>query len=489
MRWIKNPILYEINTWVWLHELSARYGKKIMLDNVPKEEWDALGNLNVDAVWFMGVWERSPAGIAVANQNANLLQDFHRALSDFKPEDNVGSAYCVKHYEVAAQVGGRRGLAKARQELAARNVRLILDFVPNHVAPDHAWVTEHPEYFIRGSADDLQRAPTEFFDANGQIIANGRDPYFAPWQDVAQLNAFDPGLREAAIETVNSIAEQCDGMRCDMAMLLLNEIFARTWGQRAGAMPLAEYWGELIAKVKIEHPDVIFMAEAYWDLEWQLQQQGFDYCYDKRLYDRLEHDNANAVRGHVSGDLAYQEKLVRFIENHDEPRAAATFSPPKERAAAVVMATLPGAKLYYDKQFQGWKTRLPVFLARANVEPNDAKLEAFYRTLLEATHTELFQNGTWCLCELNGWRDNQTCQNMVAWSWERGDERAAVIVNLSETRSQARVQLPFENLGGHLWGLRDPINDTFFERAGAELQEDGLYVDLGAWEFHFFIFV
>ncbi len=484
MKWVKNPIIYEINTWVWLNELSARYNKKITLGNVPNEEWDALGNLNVDAVWFMGVWERSPAGIAVANQNAGLLRDFQRALPDYKSADNVGSAYCVKNYVVAQPLGGPEGLAKAHQELAARNLRLILDFVPNHVAPDHPWVIEHPEYFIRGSAEDLQRAPTEFFDANGQVIANGRDPYFPPWPDVAQLNAFDPGLREAAIETVNSIAEQCDGMRCDMAMLLLNEIFARTWGHRAGEVPLTEYWEKLISSVKTKHPDVIFIAEAYWDLEWQLQQQGFDYCYDKRLYDRLEKESAASVRGHLGGDLAYQEKLVRFIENHDEPRAAAVFTRQRERAAAVVTATLPGARLYYDGQFEGRVIRIPVFLGRPPAEPRDAELVAFYHTLLRETHTELMHSGSWRMCELTGWDGNQTCQNLVAWCWERDDARVIVVVNLSDTRSQARVHLPWQDLSGPLWNLRDSINDTVFERAGAELQAEGLYVDVDAWAFH-----
>ena len=131
-------------------------------------------------------------------------------------------------------------------------------------------------------------------------------------------------------------------------------------------MPKTEYWGEVISATKKAHPDFLFIAEAYWDLEWELQQAGFDFCYDKKLYDRLVHDNAESVRLHLCADLAYQEKLLRFIENHDEPRAAATFSPAKERAAAVTMATLPGARLFHEGQFEGRKVRLPVFLAQAS---------------------------------------------------------------------------------------------------------------------------
>jgi len=155
------------------------------------------------------------------------------------------------------------------------------------------------------------------------------------------------------IETVSSIASQCDGLRCDMAMLLLNQIFERTWGSRAGQRPSTEYWGDVVPAIKKEHPDFRFIAEAYWDLEWELQQRGFDFCYDKRLYDRLEHENAESVRLHLCADLGYQEKLLRFLENHDEPRAAAAFPAAKEKAAAVTVSTLPGARLFHEGQFEG----------------------------------------------------------------------------------------------------------------------------------------
>ena len=271
------------------------------------------------------------------------MDDFRRALPDFRPEDNVGSPYCVRRYVVDQHLGGPEGLALARKELAQRGMRLLLDFVPNHVAPDHPWVTEHPEYFIQGNADDAKNDPASYIVAGGKNrLACGRIPYFPAWPDVLQLNAFQPGLRQAVIETLSSIAAQCDGVRCDMAMLLLNAIFERTWGGRAGRRPATEYWGDVIPAIKKAHPDFIFIAEAYWDLEWELQQQGFDFCYDKRLYDRLEHDNAESVRLHLCADLAYQEKLFRFIENHDEPRAAATFSPRRSGPPRSQLPPCPG---------------------------------------------------------------------------------------------------------------------------------------------------
>ena len=232
--WKQHPTLYEINTWVWLTDLNQKYGKTINLSSVPSTEWDAIAAYGFDAVWFMGVWERSPAGIAIANQNNALLQDFFRALPDFRIEDNVGSPYCVRRYVVDQHLGGPEGLAIARRELSKRGLNLVLDFVPNHVAPDHPWVAEHPEYFIRGTSEDVRNDPASYIKVGPNVCACGRDPYFPAWPDVLQLNAFEPRLRQAVIETISSIAQQCDGIRCDMAMLFLNPIFERTWGGRAG---------------------------------------------------------------------------------------------------------------------------------------------------------------------------------------------------------------------------------------------------------------
>jgi hypothetical protein len=482
--WPRYPIIYEINTWVWLNELGRGKKRPVTLATVPKKEWDAIASLNVDAVWFMGVWERSPAGIRVAMGNQGLLADFRRALPDFTDADNVGSPYCVRRYVVDERLGGEKGLARARRELAKRGMRLILDFVPNHVAPDHPWVKEHPDYFIQGDYGDSLREPAAFLTSENHIFACGRDPFFPAWPDVLQLNAFNEGLRAAITETVRSIAGQCDGVRCDMAMLVMNSIFQRTWGERAGARPYGEYWPELIAAVRKEHPGFLFMAEAYWDLEWELQQQGFDYCYDKKLYDRLEYGPAESVRFHLCADMAYQERLVRFIENHDEPRAAAAFSPEKGRAAAVTVATLPGALLLHEGELEGRKVRLPVFLGRRPDEPPDTALREFYVTLLQAVVREGLRMGNWRLCEREGWPDNQSFLNIAAWCWEDGDKRHLVVVNLSDGSSQGRIRLPWGDLGDSSWSLVDLLDGTVFAREGSELRENGLYVDLGPWRFH-----
>jgi len=486
--WPKHPVIYEINTWVWLNELSRKYERPVTLATVPSEEWDYLSSFGADAVWFMGVWERSPAGTAIANQNKGLLEDFRRALPDFRPEDNVGSPYCVRQYVVDENLGGRKGLAVARKELAKRGLKLILDFVPNHVAPDHPWIVDHPEYLVQGNADGARNDPASFIEAGGKVFACGRDPFFPAWPDVLQLNAFDPGLRQAAAATLLDIAGRCDGVRCDMAMLMLNSVFERTWASRAGARPDADFWSAIIPAVKAQHPDFKFIAEAYWDLEWELQQQGFDFCYDKRLYDRLEKEGAESVWLHLLADMAYQEKLVRFIENHDEPRAAAVFSPDRLRAVAVAALTLPGAKLLHEGQLEGRRVRLPVFLGRRPFEAPDESLREFYRRLLKAVRDDIFKTGEWRLCECRGWPDNLSYRNLVAWCWRLGEDCRLTVVNLSASPSQGLVRLPWGDVCDKSISLEELFSGTRYSRQGNEMAESGLFVDLPAWGYHFFEF-
>lgn len=486
-----NPIIYEVNTWIWLNELGQKHRRRVDLGSIPPQEWERFSGLKIDALWLMGVWQRSPAGIRIALQQKDQLGDYRRALPDFSVRDVAGSPYCVRRYVVDDWLGGPEGLAAARKELARRGIGLILDFVPNHTARDSPWLFSHPEYFIQGDRDDLLKDPTAFFavdEPGGGVIASGRDPFFPPWQDVAQINAFNPDLRKASIEVLSAVMEQCDGVRCDMAMLLINSIFKTTWGTRAGKCPSQEYWVEIIEAVRREHPGALFIAEAYWDLEWELQQQGFDFCYDKRLYDRLVSATSETVRLHVLADIGYQEKLLRFLENHDEPRAAAVFPSRKECAAALIVATLPGARLFHDGQIEGRRVRIPVALKRRPHEEVPINLDSFYRRLLTIAGSDCFHTGEWKLCDRSGWPDNSTWLDILAWCWRKGEQRYLIVVNFSDHRSQALVQIPWEDVGGTSWKLADALNGVEYERDGNRMQQPGLFVDLEGWEYHFLRF-
>ena len=484
--WPEEPVIYEVNTAVWLDELSRAAGRRVTLADVAAADWDAVTPAGVDAVWLMGVWERSMAGLALATGNAQLQASFRDALPDLRLEDVIGSPYCVRRYVADAAFGGPAALAAARAALAARGARLVLDYVPNHVAPDHAWVRENPELFVRGDEPDIEADPAGWLVAAGQVLAHGRDPYFPPWPDVVQLNAFAPAVRAATARTLADIAGQCDGIRCDMAMLVINRIFAGTWGSRAGPDPAAEFWPAVIGQLRARHPETVLVAEAYWDLEWELQQQGFDFCYDKRLYDRLIGADAAAVRDHLRAGLSYQSRLLRFLENHDEPRIAARMPAGAERAAAVIIATLPGATLWYEGQFEGRRVRPPVFLSRRPSEPPDIGLAGWYRRLLAAVAAHRVRAGAWRLLEAGGWPDNQSCRNLVAWSWsgDRGSDRHVVVVNLSAEPAQGRIPLDWTDLRGRTWCLTDLLQESMFSRDGGELADPGLFVALEPWQFH-----
>jgi Alpha amylase, catalytic domain len=274
------------------------------------------------------------------------------------------------------------------------------------------------------------------------------------------------------------IAGQCDGVRCDMAMLVLPEIFERTWGQRA---PL--FWPQAIERVRKAVPGFTFMAEVYWDLEWTLQQQGFDYAYDKRLYDRLREQHARPVREHFHADPDYQNKLARFLENHDEPRAAATFGAEAHQAAAIITFLSPGLRFFHQGQFRGRKKRISPHLCRAPDEPVEQTVQQFYDKLLGVLRQPVFREGQWQLLECApAWEGNGTADCFIVFAWQgREGERALVTVNYAPNQSQCYVRLPFPDLSGGQWRLQDQLEEVIYDRDGGDLQTRGLYLDARPW--------
>jgi glycosidase len=232
--WPEHPLVYGINTWPWLRELSAAAGTRITLADVPQSELERIDALGFDGVWLMGVWERSPRSREIASSVTDLVSEYQRALPDFTAADVVGSPYAIHRHEVDPTFGGPEALAVLRDRLRERGLRLILDFVPNHLAIDHRWVVEHPNRFVQAEVDRPANEPQNYFtraiDGVPRIFAHGRDPHYNGWTDTVQLDYRTRETRGAMRELLAWTAEQCDGVRCDMAMLVIRDVFVRTWG-------------------------------------------------------------------------------------------------------------------------------------------------------------------------------------------------------------------------------------------------------------------
>ncbi|MCL4853393.1 MAG: alpha-amylase, partial [Bryobacteraceae bacterium] len=308
---------------------------------------------------------------------------------------------------------------------------------------------------------------------------HGRDPYFPGWPDTLQLNYGNPATHEAMIGELRRIAGQCDGVRCDMAMLVLPDVFERTWG-----IATQPFWPRATQCVRQKHPDFCFMAEVYWNLEWTLQQQGFDYTYDKRLYDRLREGHARPVREHLYAGLDYQNKMARFLENHDEPRAAAAFPHGMHEAAAVITFLAPGLRFFHQGQFEGRTKRVSPHLCRGPCEPVDQKIEQFYDRLLAVMRQPVVRDGQWMLLECTpAWENNWTCDSFVVFSWQGLDgEWLLAAVNYAANQSQCYVHLPMPNLARGKWRLEDKIGAATYDRDGNDLLSRGLYLDMAPWQ-------
>ena len=407
-----------------------------------------------------------------------------RRLPDLREEDIAGSGFAITGYTVHQNLGGDAALARLRERLRQRGLKLMLDFVPNHMGLDHPWIEDHPDYFIQGTEFDLASAPQNYTRVQRQggdlILAYGRDPYFSGWPDTLQLNYANPATQEAMIGELVKIAGQCDGLRCDMAMLVLPEVFERTWGHRA---PL--FWPTATQRVRERVPGFLFMAEVYWDLEWTLQQQGFDYAYDKRLYDRLREGHVQPVREHFLAGLDYQDKLARFLENHDEPRAAATFSPEVHQAAAVISFLSPGLRFFHQGQFEGRTKRISPHLVRGPHEPVDETLQPVLRAPAGgASSTDPFAmaNGN-CSNALRPGREiGRTIASWFSPGKVRSGEPLVVAVNYAPHPSQCHVRLPFADLSGKKWQLQDQLRPASYEWNGDDLQGKGLFLDMTPWQ-------
>ncbi|MCU7496455.1 MAG: glycosidase [Ignavibacteria bacterium] len=490
---LHNPKLYEINTRVWIKKFGRPEGKA-PLENIPGEVWNNLSAKGMNIVWLMGIWKTCPSVVSRCCFEDFLVRNYDKALRNWKEEDVIGSPYALDDYIVNPELGSEEDLLKLRKELNKMGLKLFLDFIPNHFSADSHLLDTNPEIFLQADEDIYGRDSHTYFKPEGKnaIFAHGRDPFFPAWEDTVQVNYFSSQAVEFMTGRLLKIAGMCDGVRCDMAMLPLENVFFNTWRGTLSKMghekPERKFWKYAIEKVKEKYPDFIFMAEAYWDLEWELQQLGFDYTYDKRLTDRILSGNVPEIKLHLKAESDFQKKSVRFIENHDEERAYAAMGKHKSQAAAIIIGTIQGMRFYFDGQFEGRRIKLPVQLGRESTERTVECMVEFYSKLLEITGAEVFQQGEWKLLDvLPAWSDNDTYKNILAWQWTMSEEKRLVVINFSEFHSQCRIKLDVRGYEDH-FEITDLLHDAGYWRSTEEVFHTGLFIDLNSWQSHIFRF-
>ena len=484
-----NPHVFEINTRPWLRQLREKYNTQLTLATVPDEEWLELKHLGFDAVWLMGVWQTSPKAREIARNTPALLAEIAAIRPDYKIEDLDASPYAVYDYVLDSELGAPEELKALREKLNGMGLFLLLDFVSNHLSIDHPLVGSCHDSFVQAEHEDVQYHPDWFFESPlaGAALAYGRDPNFPPWRDTVQLNYFNFKTRDFMLETLRKIAAVCDGVRCDMVMLSLNDVHDGTWGwllrKKNFTRPEKEFWPEAIQAIKEEHPHFLFLAEVYWGLEWRLQEMGFDYTYDKVLYDRLRYLGPMDVKSHLRAEKLYQKRSLRFIENHDEQPALTAFGKEKSLAAAIALSTLRGMRLFYYAQLNGLALKMPIQYTRCNF-PDDPLVRKLYTKILKIADHPAFHGGEWALIEPRAaGQGNESFKNVLCWSWTQRRTCKVIIVNYSDTQAQARLQINASPKGDS-YNFFDELSDIFMVRPAQEVKEQGLFVDLPPYGAH-----
>jgi glycosidase len=472
------PLVFEINTRVWLQNLSLKHHKNITLSSVPDEEFLLFSECGFDYIWLMGVWVPSKYSRAIATGHPGLRTTFLQHLGSVDPDDIASSPYSIPSYTVNPALGGETELQVFRERLKSIGIRLMLDFVPNHLALDNEWLPDHPEYFIPVSCDEQCHDPESCFEyAEGKYLAYGKDPYFPPWTDTLQLNYANPETHGMMTDNLLKISRQCDAVRCDVAMLVLKNIFNTTWSNLGGPMT-EEFWSKAIRSVKTIYPDFLFLAESYWNKEWDLQQLGFDYTYDKPFYDYITHVPANIEKlmGHMQAQWQYQKHLCRFLENHDEPRAAARMGL-NNNAAALVMLTSPGMHLVHQHQMEGYKKKIPVQLIHQAAEKENPELAALYRKLFALQKHIVFQEGHIEWLHLNA----SSFSHCFGYHRFTENDHAFVVANFSVTGIDIAFSHPILlNLGYNDISLLSTIESD--KKTGIHLAADTMHILLAPHE-------
>lgn len=478
-------MLYQAHPRRILQELKEAGLPSASLAEIPDSWFSTIAEMGFDWIYLLGVWQTGQRSREVSISHPSIAKDHPNHLPDWTAADVCGSPFAIQSWTPHKDFGGLEGLRGFRESARRHGIKLMLDFVPNHVGLDHPWAITHPTWFFSAPAESPESAAVAS-TSEGPWLMHGKDPYFPPWPDTFQLNLFHPEVRAAQRQIIVALASQCDGLRCDMAMLPLSDVFQSTWGQAASDIPgfavdTSDYWPGLINAARDIDQGFIFLAECYWDREWNLMCQGFDYCYDKRLYERLAHGNPEEVIGHLKAAPEFRDKCAHFLENHDEPRAT-TVLEDRRRAAAVINYFAPGMRFVHQGQENGLRISDSVHLSRNANEPSESSEQDFYRRLIRLS--ALASSLSWkLLFPEPAWPENLTHAHFVAMVIGEGTFPEIVIVNYSSINSQCRVRWEWtENPKNIVDSLQDfPL----VQQSQEEIIKSGLYIDLPPWGYHY----
>ena len=495
----KNPLLFQINTRVRIDELTKAAGRQATLDDFPEAELESLAAQGYDFAYFLGVWQTGEYGM----KKSIKLLDLEPCMKGLPREAACSSPFAVIDYSVHSDFGGDQALQRLKERCHKYGLRLMVDLVPNHMAVDHPWTSSDPNLLIQGNEPCIGGSPQNFFRKDGKIFAHGKDMYYDGWEDTVQINYGHPRAREEMCKVLCKMASLSDGVRCDMAMLLCEDILEKTWNDRLNpwdGTPRArgEFWPPTIQAAKKVNPGFTFVAECYWDREYQLHTFGFDFAYDKTLYDRLKELDVGKVRGHLMADLGYQSKLVRFLENHDEERAADSWKETSmHMAAAVISFTIPGMHFIHDGQQEGRVKRISMHVnCRQKLEHDvkDKNIAGKYAALIKAHGCKAIHDvgSDWRGCTTTPSQDgNPSHEHMVAHVNWKDQEAALTVVNFFGEYSNGHVILPAKHFGylrGKKVKLTDMLSDCVIEKPGDVLlgEHGGLWFNLKPWQSHLF---
>ena len=365
---------------------------------------------------------------------------------------------------------------------------LILDFVPNHSALDSPWVDENIDYYIRAPKGQTPPYdPTKYF-TNG--IAYGNMQYSSPWTDVGQLNYWNQDTRKLMINKLKRVASLADGIRCDMAYLMINDYFEGSWKTELTSWgytkPTTEFWADAIKAVKSSYPSTLFLAEVYGDYYKNLIEQGFDYTYDKELLDRFKSGHLDNIRYWITTMSQYNSHVCRFLENHDDNRAVSAFGGNYKMtmAAAIGTYTLPGLRFFFQDQWFCYKNKLDVHLRRSYPESKIQDCQIFYEKFFPIFTDPIFKEGEWKYLNVKG----DSAWRLMAWSWmgKSGDKRL-VALNFSQEYSGGNIVLSDISGSGQVV-LKELFSGVEYIRSADEIRDTGLIVLLGSMQAQIFAY-